>query len=202
MSGIATAIVGSAIVGGVLSSKAAGKAADATTQATEATVAEQRRQYDQTRTDQMPWMDAGKGALNRLQDPTANFSASPGYQFRLSEGQRGVQQSAAARGGAYSGNAMKALNDYNQGMASSEYSNWWNQQAGLAGVGQSSANAVGQFGANASSNIGNALMAGGDARASGIMGSANSLTGALNSGLNSYMLYKGGYFTKPTAGIG
>lgn len=202
MSGIATAIVASAVVGGVVSSKASSKAAAATTQATDATIAEQRRQYDQTRTDQMPWMDAGKGALNRLQDPTANFTASPGYQFRLSEGQRGVQQSAAARGGAYSGNAMKALNDYNQGMASSEYGNWWNQQAGLAGVGQSSANAVGQFGANASSNIGNALMAGGDARASGIMGSANSLTGALNSGLNSYMLYKGGYFTKPTAGIG
>ena len=201
---VAAAVIvgGASLVSGAIGASASKSAGNAQAASADRAAAESGRQYDQTRQDQMPWMDAGKGALNRLQNPGENFTASPGYQFRLSEGQRGVQQSAAARGGAYSGNAMKALNDYNQGMASSEYGNWWNQQAGLAGVGQSSANAVGQFGANASSNIGNALMAGGDARASGIMGSANSLTGALNSGLNSYMLYKGGYFTKPTAGIG
>ena len=196
MSGIATAIVATSVIGGISSSNASKSAANAQKQSTDATIAEQRRQYDQTRTDQMPWMDAGKGALNRLQDPTANFTKSPGYDFRLKEGQRGVQQSAAARGGAYSGNAMKALSDYNQGMASNEYGNWWNQQSSLAGVGQATANSLGQLGAQSAANVGNSLMAAGDARASGIMGGANSWSNALNTGVNTYGLYKGGFFKK------
>jgi hypothetical protein len=74
-------------------------------------------------------------------------------------------------------------------------------QAGLAGVGQASANALGQFGQQAANNIGQLQMAGGEARASGIMGQANSISGALNSGLNNYMLQRGGWFDRPTGGM-
>lgn len=195
---VAAAVIvgGASLVSGAIGASASKSAGNAQAASADRAAAESGRQYDQTRQDQMPWMDAGKGALNRLQNPGENFTASPGYQFRLSEGQRGVQQSAAARGGAYSGNAMKALNDYNQGMASSEYGNWWNQQSGLAGVGQSTAANLGQLGAQNAANVGNALMAGGDARASGIMGAANSWSNALNSGVNAYGLYKGGFFKK------
>ena len=187
---------GATLASGAIGASASKSAGNAQARSAEAAAAESARQYDQTRTDQMPWMDAGKGALNRLQDPTANFTKSPGYDFRLKEGQRGVQQSAAARGGAYSGNAMKALSDYNQGMASNEYGNWWNQQSSLAGVGQATANSLGQLGAQSAANVGNSLMAAGDARASGIMGGANSWSNALNTGVNTYGLYKGGFFKK------
>lgn len=47
-------------------SKAAKSAANASQQATDATIAEQRRQYDLSRADQQPWLNTGKSALNEL----------------------------------------------------------------------------------------------------------------------------------------
>lgn len=51
------------VVGGAISSRNASKGVDAQTNASLAATDEQRRQYDQTRTDMMPWLDAGTGAL-------------------------------------------------------------------------------------------------------------------------------------------
>lgn len=126
------------------------------------------------------------------------FYASPGYQFRRDEGMRGLEQSAAARGGAFSGNAMRGLANFNSGLASQEYGNFIGGLQSLAGVGQSATNANAQMGAQTASNIGNLQMAGGEARASGILGQANSLGNAVNSGLNNYMLYQGGWFQRPS----
>lgn len=47
----------------------------------------------------------------------------PGYQFRLDQGMRGVNNSAAAKGGLLSGAAIKAADQYNQDYASGEYQN-------------------------------------------------------------------------------
>jgi hypothetical protein len=187
--GTGLAILGGALIGGVASSKAA----KAQKKGAQAAATEQQRQYDLTRQDQAPYREAGVGALNKLQDPLANFQASPDYAFRRSEGNRGITQNFGAGGGAFSGNALKALSEYNSNLASGEYGNWWNRQAGLAGVGQNATNAVGQFGANAANNISNSMMAQGDARASGIMGVGNSLAGSINSGLNAYATRNVGY---------
>ena len=46
----------------------ANKAADATTDAAKIATNEQKRQYDLTRSDQMPWMQTGKWALGQLQN--------------------------------------------------------------------------------------------------------------------------------------
>lgn len=169
---------GATVIGGAMSSSASRSAANAQQRAADAATAEQARQYDQTRQDQMPWMDAGRNALARLQDPNA-FTASPGYGFRLQQGQQAVNANAGARGGLFSGNALRALTDYNQNSASAEYGNWWNQQSGLAGLGQNSVNAVGQAGQNAANNTSNILIGAGDARASGIQGQSNAITGTL-----------------------
>ena len=48
----------------------------------------------------------------------SDFTRDPGYQFRQQEGQRGVENSAAARGGILSGGALKAISRYNQDFAS------------------------------------------------------------------------------------
>ncbi len=167
------------LVGSLLEGRGAKDAADASAAASAAGIAESRRQYDQTRTDMLPWLDAGKEALARLNNPISNFNASPDYQFRRDEGMRGIENSFAARGGAASGNALRALADFNSGIASQEYGNWWNRNASQAGLGQTSAQNLGAFGANSSANIANLLGQQGDARASGITGQTNALTGLL-----------------------
>jgi hypothetical protein len=82
MSGIATAVVASSVIGGVVSSSAASKAANAQTQAADQANATQQAQYDQTRADNMPWMNRGNAAGDRLSyllgTGGTNGSAAPG----------------------------------------------------------------------------------------------------------------------------
>lgn len=121
---------------------------------------------------------------------TADFQADPGYAFRQSEGMKALERSAAARGGLMSGSAMKGIQRFGQDLASQEYSNAFNRYQinrsnqlnplqSLMGSGQSAVNtmtsAAGQSGQNQASNLYNA----GAARASGYIGSANALGGAL-----------------------
>jgi hypothetical protein len=196
MSGVATAIgvagVGSAVIG----SKAAKKAAKTQAKSADAGIAEQRRQFDALQQQQQPWIQAGTAALNRLQDPAA-FTASPDYGFRRDEGTKNITNSFAARGGALSGNALKALTEFNSNLASGEYGNWWNRQAGLAGVGQAATNAVGSAGMNMANNVSNILGQQGDARASGIIGSANAIQGGIGDIASIYGYYKAGGFGGP-----
>jgi len=178
----------------VLSALTGKKASDAQSKASGAAIAEQRRQFDLTRGDLAPYMLTGYDALNRLGQASAGdmsgFFASPDYNFRRTEGTRGINNSFAARGGALSGNALRALSDFNSGLASQEYGNWWNRQAGRAGIGQTATNAAGQLGAATAGNIGNALLAQGDARASGINAIGNAGINALGN-----VAYNRGYYT-------
>lgn len=146
--------------------------------------AENRNRYQEYVTNFTPEA-APSGTASNQPDLTA-FTTSPGYQFRLNEGTKAGQNAFAARGGAFSGNALKALAEYNQNMASNEFGNWWNQLSGLAGIGQNAVAGTSSSGwnnvgtqANANSNYasqaGNAALAKGDARSSGVMGVTNSL---------------------------
>ena len=69
-----------------------------------------------------------------------NFQADPGYGFRLSEGLKALERSAAARGGLMSGGTGKALQRYGQDLASQEYGNafrrFQEERAARAGLGQ------------------------------------------------------------------
>lgn len=107
------------------------------------------------------------------------FYQSPDYEFRRTEGNRGIEQSAAARGGAFSGNALKALSQYNSNLAAGEFGNWWNRQAGLAGIGQTATNTLANAGQSSANAIGSALSSAGDSRASGIAASTNAWGNAL-----------------------
>jgi hypothetical protein len=59
----------------------------------------------------------------------ADFEAGkdPGYAFRLSEGLKGIDRTAAARGGLISGNALKAASGFAGDQASQEYTNAFNR---------------------------------------------------------------------------
>jgi hypothetical protein len=51
----------------------------------------------------------------------------PGYKFRTDQGNRGLQNWAAAKGTLNDSSTAKALVDYNQGAATQEYANVWNR---------------------------------------------------------------------------
>lgn len=177
-------IGGSSLLGGLFGSSKAKKAAKAQAAAQQAAINEQRRQYDTTRADFAPWRQAGTNALAQLANPSQNFMASPDLEFRRSQGMEGIGNSFAARGGAFSGNALRALNEYNSNLASGEFGNWWNRQAGLAGVGQAATGNTASFGQATANNVGNLLAGQGDARASGVLNSTESILSGVNSGVN------------------
>ena len=200
---VAGAVVGSAVIGAGAANKAASTQASAANRAAEL----QNEQYQQTRQDQMPWMQAGRAALDKLTPLATNyqkfgmgqFQADPGYAFRLSEGQKALDRSAAARGGLISGGALKAAQRYGQEMGSQEYTNAFNRYQteraaqlnplqSLAGVGQTTAQQLGAAGAANAANVGNLMTSGAAAQAAGYVGGANALT----SGLGNYMNYSQG----------
>ena len=103
----------------------------------------------------------------------AAFQASPDYQFRRDEGTRAIGNSFAARGGAASGNALRALSEFNSNLAAGEFDNWFNRRMRLATGGGDTA---GQQAATTYSNqAGAAAQNVGDARASGVLGVTNAL---------------------------
>ncbi len=235
---LAVAAVGSVAATAYSANKAANAQEDAANKMSETG----DRQYDQTRADQLalqerqrqdqkPWMDAGKASLAELssgmapggkftkQFTMADYAAEPGYQFRVQQGEQGINRAAAARGGWNSGATLKALARFNGDSASQEYGNAYtrfnndqNTQVSrlqsLAGIGQSATNVVGQQGSNAYGQIANAgqnnasLQAqsaqnAGEARASGYVGMSNALSGGVKSIYDNYQqneyLKKGAY---------
>ena len=86
----------------------------------------------------------------------AGLEQSPGYQFRLNEGLKALQRSAAARGTLLTGGTLKGLERYAQDYASGEYDKRVNQLGNLAGMGQRAAESSGEL----LTGIGNAQAAG------------------------------------------
>ena len=138
----------------------------------------------------------------------SDFEADPGYGFRMSEGMKALERSSAARGGLLSGTTLKGIQRFGQDLASNEYQNAFNRfynmrtaqlnpLQSLMGAGQTGANALTNAAGEAGRGIGTAQMAGGAARASGYAAGTNALTGALQSGMQNYMMYNamrpGGY---------
>lgn len=139
-----------ALVGGLISSRGAKKAAntqaDSARDASAASLTAQReaqafqqQMADRARADSEPWRMAGTNALAQMTQRTGHggdlmgassafskpfqFQEDPGYGFRQAEGMKGISNSAAARGGLLSGAALKAASQYNQNFASNEYGN-------------------------------------------------------------------------------
>jgi hypothetical protein len=108
----------------------------------------------------------------------------PSYSFRFQEGLKALDRQAAVRGGLISGGALKAAQRYGQDFASQEFGNAYNRLAGLAGVGQTATNTMGNAAGAFGTNAGNLMTSAGAARASGYVGGANALTGGLNQYLN------------------
>jgi hypothetical protein len=122
-------------------------------------------------------------------DRTAGFYASPGYQFRLSEGQKAIERGAAARGRLFSGAALKATENYAQGVASDEWGRYVAGLQSLAGVGQSSTGSTAAAGANAANVISSSNTATGAQRGSAYMAGAEGVNNAVQGGIGNWVLY-------------
>ena len=218
---VAAAIIGSTVVGGLISADAAGDAADtaagASGAASAASIGEQRRQYDLSRADYAPYLAAGTGAVNRLGAGVAaggEFGAvtpfdfrydqntDPGYGFRFSEGMKGLERGAAARGGLLSGATLRGITRYGQDMGSQEYQNafnryvtgfnantgernqLYNRLAGVAGTGQNAVGSVTAQGATTAGNIGNAYMTNAANTGNAAMAAAGQRQSAFSGGAN------------------
>jgi len=201
---------GAQIIGGLIQGRAAGKAADAQTRAQSDAMAAQERMFNRQIELQEPFRQAGLTGQNRLMqllglggDTTAadygtaaqpfgmeQFENDPGYAFRMSEGMKALERSAAARGGMLSGGALRGITRFGQDLASQEYQNAFNRyqierQArlnplqSLMGAGQSATNvmtgAAGTYGQQAAEG----LTSLGNIRASQYMGRAQALGGML-----------------------
>ena len=210
---IPAAIFGGALLGGSASRSAASQQSDAAKQAAEM----QRQQFSEQALLQEPFRQVGIRALPKLEAqqnmmPGAftgrvDLGQDPGYAFRLSEGQKALERSAAARGGLISGGALKAATRFGQEMGSQEYTNAFNRYQAerqarlgplqsLTGMGQTTAQQLGAAGTQNASAIGNYGMQGANAAAEGYMGAANARASgymggynALNSGLGTYLNY-------------
>ncbi len=199
---VAGAVVGSAVIGGM----AAGDAAETQAASADRAAAGQERMFERQVALQEPWRKAGEQALNKLIPLTdytpfsmAQFQADPGYGFRMSEGMKALERSAAARGGLLSGATLKGVQRFGQDLGSQEYQNAFNRYQAerqarlaplqsLAGVGQTTAQQIGEAGMRTAANVGETLTSGAAARASGYVGGANALT----QGLGTYLNYSQG----------
>jgi len=169
-------------------------------------------QYQQFRESvalQEPWRQAGLVGLNKLIPEAtqytpfgmAQFQADPGYAFRLSEGQKALERSAAARGDLLSGTTGKALTRYGQEMGSQEYTNAFNRYQAerearlnplqsLAGVGQTVSGRLGDAASALGRNVGGLYADQGTNTANALLAmqrSRGSSYGQLGSALSKYL---------------
>lgn len=175
-----TAAVGSALIGAYGANRAANTQAQAAQDAQNV----QKDIFNQQVALQEPWRQAGINALAKLQSGDVMGAMDPSYQFRLSEGLKAMQRTAAARGGLLSGGALKEADRYSQGLASTEYGNAYNRLAGIVGVGQAATNQLGSAAGTYGSNVGNLMTDAANARASGYIGAGSAAAGGLNQYLN------------------
>lgn len=207
---------------------ASSEAAQAQLQASRESIAAQKEAFNKQLELQAPFREAGLKGQNQLMDLlglSGNTGAKdygtlarsfnpqdmykdPGYNFRLNEGIKALDRSAAARGGLLSGNQLRGVTQFGQDYATNEYQNAFNRYQAeraarlnplqsLAGQAQTSANTLSNAAGNLGSGEAAALMAGGNAaangligagnaRASGYMGTANAISGAIGQGVNYY----------------
>lgn len=213
---VAAAIAVSSVMGSQASKSAAKTQANAAREATDA----QERMFERQVELQEPFREAGLSGQNRLLEllgiggnraagdygryASAEFTPKqfseyqdPGYAFRMSEGIKALDRSAASRGNLMSGAQLKGINQYGQDLASQEYQNAFNRYqttrtntlnpfASLSGVAQSASNTMGTAAGNFGTQMGANIIGAGNAAAAGQVGAANAINQGVGQGINFY----------------
>ena len=207
--------IGGALIGGNAAQSAANTQAGAAEQAAQI----QQQEFNTTTKNLAPFLQGGTNTLATLLKQlgigtngqltpgaplTTPFNASlyhqsPGYQFQLNQGLNAVQNASSATGGINSGNTLKALTQYGQGVANQDYyqgqqvyqgqqNQLFNYLQTLAGSGQNAGAQLGALGNAAAANQGNFVTQAGNALAAGTIGQANALTGGINGVSSNFLL--------------
>jgi len=192
--GTTAAIIGGSVIAGGLGLAASGKVARASRragelgfEASEASIAEQRRQFDIAQELTAPRRAAEEEAINSLRGllglggappDFSAFAQTPGFQFTREEALRATERGAAARGGLVSGGTLAELQGRAAGLAGQNFLQSFLQPtlalATGGAAGQQAQNAL-----NLGVNVGGTLERGAAARASGITGAAQAQAGGL-----------------------
>lgn len=167
---VGAAVIGSAVVGGVMGADAQKDAArtssDAQVASTQLGIAEQRRQFDAIQSLLKPYTDAGSGAVTAYQDLLGvnGFGkqgaaidnivyVDPTYESLVNQGEEAIRQNASATGGLRGGNTQAALAQFRPQLLSQLINERFGKLSGLASLGQNAAAGVG----NAGMQTGNAI---------------------------------------------
>ncbi len=211
---VATAVIGSAVIGAGATIYGANKAADTQSKNADRVANMQQQQYQQAREDLSPYRAAGEDATTRLRaklsDLTTPISIDPNvlensdyYKFASKQGQKAVQNSAAARGLASSGAALKGAAAFAKGLATDTYktafdmeninqTNAYSRLKALVDTGAGAATGTGVLGEKAAYNSGVALTGGANAQAAAANATGSSIS-KLASDIGGYGLYQGLY---------
>jgi hypothetical protein len=202
---------GTSLVSGAMGARAAKKAAQTTADATVRAAEIQQQMYEQGREDLAPYREQGYIALEDIEGMkpylTQQFASEqalapyldPSMAFRMKYGTQATERLANVGQGAISGNTMRGLTEFGQGLASTEYGNAFNRAqteraniyntlANIAGMGQNAVNAGVQSGQATAQNIGTLGVGGAQAQAAGIVGAANAYGGAVQNAGNMIFL--------------
>lgn len=196
--GAAVVGAGASLIGGKQSSDAAKDAAKQQRKATKATIAAQERALERQIGLQEPFRQTGVNALADYGTASQytpfgmeQFQADPGYSFRMSEGLKALERSAASRGILSSGQTLKDITRFGQDAASQEYQNAFQRylterQARLQpleyriGLGQAAASGQAANVGSSATNVGNLTTSLGNINSAGTMGQANAYNNMLS----------------------
>lgn len=211
---VATAVIGSAVIGAGAQIYGANQAADIQSENANRVAGMQQAQYERTREDLSPYRAVGQDAsgrmTNRLSELTEGVSVNPQdflnsdyYKFLETQGNRAVTNSAAARGLASSGAALKGAAAFAKGLNSQEWQNNFNMKRtnqsdaysrlkGLIDTGTTAATGTAAAGTAAANATGTALTGGANAQGAAATSTGTSIAN-LASNIGGYAAYQGLY---------
>lgn len=205
MTWVATAVIGSQLIGGVMSSNAQQGAADtaagAQIQSTQMGIDAQKEQFDKIQKLLAPYVNAGTGSLSAQQDliglngsgaqqgAITALQNSPMFTGLLKQGENAILQNASATGGLRGGNVQSALAQFRPNLLSQLISDQFSRLGGITSLGQNAAAGVGNAGMATGGAISNLLQQQGAAQAGAALAGGRadaSMWNSLGSGVGTF----------------
>lgn len=202
---IAAAVGGAATIAGAAISGSAASGAAKTAQNTAAANNQLQQQiYQQNSANEQPYIAAGNSATTELNgllgiggDSAAastalnNYTKSAGYDFVSNAGNRAIVANNSVNGLLDSGGTLKALDQYNDGLASTYLGQYEGALSGVAGTGANSANALAGTGTNYANAVSSNNNSAASVSANAGIASASNINSLLSNAIGAYGLNKG-----------
>lgn len=178
---VAAAVVGAAVVGGVMSSQAqsdaASSAANAQMNSANASIAANQQQFAAMKELLKPYSDAGLGSLTAQQNliglngnsaqsiAIKNLTDSSQFAALTNQGEQGILQNASATGGLRGGNVQAALAQFRPQLLNQLINEQYTKLGGITSIGQNASAMSGNAGMQSANNISSLLQQAGAAQA-------------------------------------